>query len=268
MSNFIFENTWEENQEALKTKKLAIIPVGSTEQHGPALPVGTDWIVAEYLAKKVGEKTDKGLVAPVIPYGHALYHADFPGTMAVSQTALAAYVKEVCDQLVSYGFTHFLFLNGHGGNNNALYDVGQYLRLKNIPVANIQWFEVAGDLNPEWGLIGHGDITETAVMMHIAPETVKVERAHIPDNQKIGNIRFLDLHRGEFDGAAVYLNLRTRDVSKTGDLIEHGHATGVDYSKSARDATAELGKEVCDAVVDYVLKFIDEFVKFEFEYRK
>ena len=52
MSNFIFENTWEENQEALKTKKLAIIPVGSTEQHGPALPVGTDWIVAEYLAKK------------------------------------------------------------------------------------------------------------------------------------------------------------------------------------------------------------------------
>ena len=74
MSNFIFENTWEENQEALKTKKLAIIPVGSTEQHGPALPVGTDWIVAEYLAKKVGEKTDKGLVAPVIPYGHALYH--------------------------------------------------------------------------------------------------------------------------------------------------------------------------------------------------
>ena len=188
--------------------------------------------------------------------------------MAVSQTTLAAYVKEVCDQLVSYGFTHFLFLNGHGGNNNALYDVGQYLRLKNIPVANIQWFEVAGDLNPEWGLIGHGDITETAVMMHIAPETVKVERAHIPDNQKIGNIQFLDLHRGEFDGAAVYLNLRTRDVSKTGDLIEHGHAAGVDYSKSARDATAELGKEVCDAVVDYVLKFIDEFVKFEFEYRK
>lgn len=133
MTNFIFENTWEENQEALKTKKLAIIPVGSSEQHGPALPVGTDWMIAQYLARKVGEKTDKGLVAPVVPFGHALYHADFPGTMAVSQTTLATYVKEVCDQLVSYGFTHFLFLNGHGGNNNALYDVGQYLRLKNNP---------------------------------------------------------------------------------------------------------------------------------------
>ena len=73
MSNFIYENTWEENQEAMKTKKLAIIPVGSSEQHGPALPVGTDWIIADYLARRVGEKTDKGLVTPVFPYGHALY---------------------------------------------------------------------------------------------------------------------------------------------------------------------------------------------------
>ena len=55
MSNFIYENTWEENQEAMKTKKLAIIPVGSSEQHGPALPVGTDWIIADYLARRVGE---------------------------------------------------------------------------------------------------------------------------------------------------------------------------------------------------------------------
>lgn len=112
MTNFIFENTWEENEEAVKTKKLAIIPVGSTEQHGPALPVGTDWMVARYLAEQIGKETDKGLVAPVIPYGHALYHADFTGTMAVSQTTLTAYVKEVCQQLVSYGFTHFLLSTG------------------------------------------------------------------------------------------------------------------------------------------------------------
>ena len=58
MTNFIFANTWEENQEAFKTRKLAIIPVGSSEQHGPTLPVGTDWIVAEYLAKMVGDCGD------------------------------------------------------------------------------------------------------------------------------------------------------------------------------------------------------------------
>lgn len=59
-------------------------------------------MIAQYLARKVGEKTDKGLVAPVVPFGHALYHADFPGTMAVSQTTLATYVKEVCDAVVEY----------------------------------------------------------------------------------------------------------------------------------------------------------------------
>ena len=87
------------------------------------------------------------------------------------------------------------------------------------------------------------------------PRVLRAMSAHILGQFDQMCIR--DRHRGEFDGAAVYLNLRTRDVSKTGDLIEHGHAAGVDYSKSARDATAELGKEVCDAVVDYVLKFID-----------
>ena len=91
------------------------------------------------------------------------------------------------------------------------YDVGQYLRLKNIPVANIQWFEVAGDLKPEWGLIGHGDITETAVMMHINPDIVKVERAHIPDNQKIGNIQFEGDYREPTEGSDYIVEILLDD---------------------------------------------------------
>ncbi len=264
MSSFICENTWEENKKAMEERKLAIIPVGSTEQHGPALPVGTDWMVAEYLAKQVGEKCSRAVVTPVVPFGHALYHNDFPGTLAVSQTTLCTYVKEICEQLVNYGITHILFINGHGGNNNALYDVGQYFRHKNIPVANIQWFEVAGALNKEWGLIGHGDIIETSVMLHIAPDTVRLERAHIPENKQYGNIKILDLHRGEFESASVYLNIRTKDASSSGDLIEYGHSSDVDYTKSPKDATAETGRAVCEAVVDYTLRFIDEFMQFSF----
>ena len=264
MSNMIYENTWEENEQLFKNKKVAIIPVGSNEQHGPALPVGTDWIIAEHLAKKIGEKTDKAIVTPVVPFGHALYHADFTGTLAVSQTTLSTYVREICEQLVSYGITHILFINGHGGNNNALYDVGQYFRLKGVPVANIQWFEVAGSIRKEWGLLGHGDIVETAMMLHVAPETVKLDRANIPHNKSLGNIRLLDLHRGEFEGASVYLNIRTKDVSSTGDLIEYGHTPDADYTLNPKDATAEMGAAVCDAVVDYSVRFIDEFVKIAF----
>lgn len=264
MSNLIYENTWEENEKLFAAKKVAIIPVGSNEQHGPALPVGTDWMIADYLAKKLADRTDKGFATPVIPMGHALYHADFTGTLAVSQTTLSTYVREICEQLVSYGATHILFINGHGGNNNALYDVGQYFRLKGIPVANIQWFEVAGSLNKDWGLIGHGDICETAVMLHIDPTCVKLDRAHVPQNKRIGGIQLLDLHKGEFEGASVYLNIRTKDVTASGDLIEYGHSGGVDYTRNPKDATAEMGAEICEAVTDYAARFIDEFIKMKF----
>ena len=170
MSNMIFENTWEENKRLLETKKVLIVPVGSNEQHGPALPLGTDWMIAEHLAREIGRKTDKALVAPTVTMGHALYHDDFPGTMAVSQVTLFNYVRELCEPMLKHGITHILFINGHGGNNNALYDVGQYFRHKNIPVANIQWYEVAGCMRKEWGLRGHGDIGEHGPRPHPAEQ--------------------------------------------------------------------------------------------------
>ena len=265
MTHFIYENTWQENCELFKTKKVAVIPVGSNEQHGPALPTGTDWMLAEYLGREVGKKSKSAVVTPVIPIGHATYHADFPGTLAVSTATLAAYVREICEDLISYGITHILFLNGHGGNNTALYDVGQELRLRGIPVANIQWFDIAGTFNPEWGLRGHGDITETSAMMHVFPEGVKLEKAHLPENRHLGKIKVLDLHTGEFEGASVYLNLRTKDCSEQGDLIEYGHGKDLDYSVSACASTAELGKECLDACVDYICRFIEEFKTISFD---
>jgi len=264
MNNFIYENTWQENKEAMATKKVAIIPVGSLEQHGPALPVGTDWMIAEHFGRTVGEKSDKVMVAAAVPYGHALYHNDFEGTMAVCTPTLVTYVSELCEQLIKYGFTHILFVNAHGGNNNPLFEVGQHFRLKNIPVANIQWYEVAGALNHDWSLLGHGDITETAVMLHINPEIVKLDKAVVPVNKKLGNIQLLDLVRGEFEGAPIYLNLRTKDVSDCGALLEIGHSHGVDYTTSPADATAEMGKGICEAVVDYAVRFIDEFAQVKF----
>ena len=103
---------------------------------------------------------------------------------------------------------------------------------------------------------------------------VSQEEAAMPEGTNIA-VRNFPLSVAELrrrtkiaEGGSVYLNLRTRDVTKTGDLIEFGHSAGVDYSRSAREATAELGKEVCDAVVDYTLRFIDEFVNFEFDFKK
>ncbi len=184
--------------------------------------------------------------------------------MAVCQSTLRTYVIELCEQLTKYGITHILFINGHGGNNNPLFEVGQYFRLKNIPVANIQWYEVAGALNHDWSLLGHGDIGETAMMLHINPNIVRMDRAAIPTNKKIGNMQLLDLTRGEFEGAPVYLNIRTKDVTDCSALLEIGHSVGIDYTKSPAEATPEIGETICNAVVDYAIRFVDEFAQMKY----
>ena len=268
MNKKLYEMTWQEAKQAFEKKKVAVIPVGSQEQHGPALPLGTDWMIAEHLANKLAERSDQVIVTPVVPFGHATYHADFPGTLAVSTGNLANYLTQVCEQLIEYGITHILFVNGHGGNNTALFDVGQHFRLRNIPVANIQWFNISGDLNPEWGLLGHGDIYETSLMLHIAPELVRMDLAGKPTNKSLASMPLLDLTRAKFEKAAIFLNLRTRDVSESGDLWEYGHSVNSDHTKSPADATAELGQAIIEEVVDYMARFVAQFVTLEFEFVK
>ena len=146
MTKLLQDMTWEEAKEAFKTVRLGIIPTGSMEQHGPHLPVGTDFLIADRLAKGVAEKTD-AIVTPTIPIGFASYHQDFEGTLAVTPEHLAAYYLDVVNSLLLFGVTHVLFINGHGGNAGALSTVCRDLRDRGIPSAFIQWWQVAGGIN-------------------------------------------------------------------------------------------------------------------------
>jgi len=258
------EMAWVDCREAFRTRKLAVVPVGSTEQHGPVLPVGTDWMIAQYLADKAAEKLPESVVTPVIPIGNAFYHSDFAGTLAVPSNVLADYITAFCSYLIKYGVTHILFVNGHGGNMVALDEVAYHFRDLGVPVATIQWWDVAGRLNPKWGMIGHGDVFETSIMLAINPRIVNMERAKMPSNKSLGQIKLQDLHIGQFEKGIVHLSLRTSDVTDTGDFIEYGHSATADYSVSPADATAEMGQEILDAVVDYIVRFAKEFQKVSF----
>ncbi|MCJ7804583.1 creatininase family protein, partial [Patescibacteria group bacterium] len=138
--------TWQEAREYFKKVKFAIIPVGSTEQHGPHLPLGTDFLIAEHLARKVAEKVDV-VVTPTVPVGFAQYHTSFDGTLYVEPEVLASYYKGITDSLELYGVTHFLFINGHGGNMEMLRSACRHLRIHGKTGAYFQWFHNAGKLN-------------------------------------------------------------------------------------------------------------------------
>ncbi|MCR6629107.1 MAG: creatininase family protein [Magnetospirillum sp.] len=107
--------TWPQVEAYLERSRAIILPIGSTEQHGPTGLIGTDALCAEAVALRVGEALEV-MVAPTIAVGMAQHHMEFPGSMTLKPSTLMAVVRDCLASLVRHGFERVLMINGHGGN--------------------------------------------------------------------------------------------------------------------------------------------------------
>lgn len=177
--------SWQEIDSLRQETDLAIIPLGAVEVYGPHLPTGADGIVALALARALAERVPAA-VAPLIPVGESGALNDFPGTLWVSAESLKAYVGDIAESLIHWGFRRLLFVNSHLGNVVPLGQLARELQEKHhVLCAQVDVWRFIQPLTEDlWESEtphAHASEAGTSILLHLAPELVAMERAtHTP----------------------------------------------------------------------------------------
>lgn len=248
--------TWPEVNHAAGQRKVILLPIGSTEQHGPHLPIDVDNLISNSVCMEAGRQAPHlVLVAPQISYGYNIHALDYPGTMHVGYEHLIGTCLDLCKSFAYHGFKRIVILSGHGGNSAALELASRRVILEtDALVTSFTWWSllpadfvasVRQSVFP--GGAGHAGEIETSVYLHLAGEKVQMDKAkdHIAWYNSRGTRSFQwgDL----FGSGPVSVFERTSTFTEDGTF---GQATL---------ATAEKGKVIFDRAASRLVDFVKEF---------
>jgi len=253
--------TWEEVKEAVKESGgIAIVPLGSTEQNGPHLPLDVDTAPTVKVAIDAAKQA-KVVVAPTIAYGSTKQNMDFPGTLTIRPTILIEFVKDVVNSLITHGFDKIILLNGHGGNIPVLNIVAEEVVFQTGKFCcQVKCWELA-DLPAPKGTPsydGHGGLMGTSHMLAIRPEDVyKDKYVDSKHEVELGDV-----------GCCIWPPQKAPYYSTipiplmTGQCVKYGHFGDPKY------ASAERGKKLLEESVKKLTKFITLLKSDELKWRK
>jgi creatinine amidohydrolase len=246
------ELSWRMVEEARDRGAAVIVPMGSTEEHGPHSPTG-DYLITDAIAEAVARETGD-LVTPTIPFSYSEYFRHYPGTVTVQAETLRLLLRDVVGSLLDQGFRRVILFNGHNGNGPILQTLIREFRRERgilIPAVAPLGFaqspalmrELYGD-NP----IGHGGEPVGSMMTYLRPELVDIERAEDWGTQPFLGQTTAALSGITFQGHQVMLAVNMEDVTPpSGSLSD------------PRLASRERGERLVSHAIEDLIAFVRWF---------
>ncbi len=232
--------TWPEIKTAIEQNRVAILPFGAHEEHGPHCPLSTDTVMANGLATRLAEQID-GILLPPIPYGETWNTSGFPGTLSLSFSTVKAILMDLGVGLMKSGVKALIVVNGHFGNRAPIELACRELKVKyDFPVLLIDYpglERLASEIcesKPAAPSFYHADELETSVMLALMPDAVQMDKAQAeyPDFPPT------------FASEPIYLHT----FCKSGVFGD------------PRPATAEKGEKLLDGLTQESMKVVTAFL--------
>ncbi|WP_440007392.1 creatininase family protein [Halomicrococcus sp. SG-WS-1] len=239
--SLLHEHTTATASDAFADVEVALLPTGSVEQHGPALPLGTDFLAAEAVARTAADRDDC-VVLPTIPVGVSEHHRQFDGTLWTDPETFEAYVRDVVASVASHGVRKAVVVNGHGGNDEALRRAARELRREEVAfAAPWNWWAGLDDLvEAEFDTaLEHADAVESSMVLAVAEDLVR-EAALAEAEAGASDSWGRTVH-----GANVGFD--TADFSDSGAV-----GTPTDASREAGEKLLDRASEELTALVDWL----------------
>jgi creatinine amidohydrolase len=236
--------SWPEFQKAMPDLEVAILPVGSQEQHGPNLGFATDAERADAMVKLLCERLyPNALALAPLNYGISPHHMNFPGTITLGPETLITTVMDIAGSLKHHGIKKILLVTGHGGNQASLNVAAGRIRFElGMKASNVGCGGgVCRDLTEQKAaseIRGHSCEVETSQTMHLVPHLVK----------------FDELAKGELKDTAYNRRPYWGTVPWSFDEITANGALG-DATKATPEFGAEMTELILDRLEDFVLEY-------------
>lgn len=233
--------TWPEVEAALTTVELVVVPVGSTEQHGPNTTFDTDTVRA-YGFCKLLEKAlhPRLLVAPPVTVGISYHHLKFPGSLTLKPETMIQYLVDVAWSFAQHGIKRILFINGHGGNRPVLELAS--VRIRHELGMLVGWAGLMGDTAPDVvaahahsKVHGHACEIETSQLLYLGGE----------DSIRGESLRTATIKMPGWSKDPIKMPRGFDEITERGDLGDATH-----YSM-------EIGQAVTEAVKERIVEAIE-----------